>query len=388
MMRMGRSTLRPIRIIPAEDLMTDRPDMTAEALRAAAATVILIDSVEMSQRGNLVAHRFIGHLRMEAQAAHDAVAPRFQALGYTALLQEGRGGVALEAMPGVFRPAPSRLWVALLLFGLTVASTIAVGGQELAGFNLGYGLAYSAALLSILLAHELGHYIVARRAGVAVSYPFFIPLPPPVGILGTMGAFISIKEPVPNRRTLLAIAIAGPLAGLAVTVPVLLIGLSLSTVHSVAEMRLAMPDQAYFTEGNSLLYAAAKLLIFGKFLPGGGQDVFLHPVAMAGWAGLLVTGLNLIPAGQLDGGHIFFALFGPRAAQIASMIIAVLLLVMGFIWSGWFLWAVLVALLGRARAPLRNEVTPLQGPWRILAVVGLIVFVVVFTPVPITIGMP
>jgi membrane-associated protease RseP (regulator of RpoE activity) len=156
----------------------------------------------------------------------------------------------------------------------------------------------------------------------------------------------------------------------------------------VAEMRQALPDQTYFTEGNSLLYAAAKLLVFGKLLPGGGQDVFLHPVAMAGWAGLLVTGLNLIPAGQLDGGHIFFALFGPRAAQIASMIIAVLLLAMGFVWSGWFLWAVLVAVLGRARAPLRNEVTPLEGPWRILAVAGLIVFVLVFTPVPITIGLP
>ncbi len=277
--------------------MTDMSDMTVEALRAAAAEVLIIDRIERSQRGSLAAPRFIGRLRVEAQAAHDTVAPRFLALGYTALLQDARGGVALEALPGVFSPAPSRLWVALLMFGLTVASTIAVGGQDLAGFSLGYGLAYSAALLGILLAHELGHYIVARRAGVAVSYPFFIPLPPPIGILGTMGAFISIKEPVPNRRALLAIAIAGPLAGLAVTVPVLLIGLSLSTVHSVAEMRQAMPDQAYFTEGNSLLYAAAKLLIFGKLLPGGGQDVFLHPVAMAGWAGLLVTGLNLIPAG-------------------------------------------------------------------------------------------
>ncbi|WP_255603556.1 site-2 protease family protein [Oscillochloris sp. ZM17-4] len=351
-----------------------------------------IDDVQIDQRGKRAAPRFIGRLRMEAQAAHDVVAPHFRNLGFTALLQEDRRGVALEALPGVFSPAPSRLWVALLLFALTIVSTIAVGGQDLvdgqAVFNWGYGLSYSAALLGILLAHELGHYIVARRAGVAVSYPFFIPLPPPVGILGTMGAFISIKEPVPNRRTLLAIAIAGPLAGLAVTIPVLLIGLSLSEVHSLAEMRQAMPGQVYFTEGNSLIYAAAKLLVFGRVLPGGGEDVFLHPVAMAGWAGLLVTGLNLIPAGQLDGGHIFFSLFGPRAAQIASMIIAVLLLAMGFIWSGWFLWAVLVALLGRARAPLRNEVTPLDGRWRLLAIAGLIVFVLVFTPVPITIGAP
>ncbi|NNJ12835.1 site-2 protease family protein [Chloroflexales bacterium ZM16-3] len=372
--------------------MTEIPDLTVEALRALAAEVMQIDDVRLDRRGNLVSPRFIGRLRMEAQAAHDAVSPRFQALGYTALLQDEREGVALEALPGLFNPAPSRLWVALLLFALTIASTFAVGSQDLVDgqpvFNLGYGLSYSAALLGILLAHELGHYIVARRAGVAVSYPFFIPLPPPIGILGTMGAFISIKEPVPNRRTLLAIAAAGPLAGLAVTIPVLLIGLSLSEVHSVAAMHQAMPGQMYFTEGNSLIYAAAKLLIFGRALPGGGEDVFLHPVAMAGWAGLLVTGLNLIPAGQLDGGHIFFSLFGPRVAQIVSMIIAALLLAMGFIWSGWFLWAVLVALLGRARAPLRNEVTPLEGPWRLLAVAGLLVFILVFTPVPITIVTP
>lgn len=370
--------------------MTETPDIAVDALRAVAAEVMQIDDVRLDRRGRLAVPRFRGQLYIEAQAAHDRVAPRFSALGYTALLQEDRGGVALEALPGLFTPAPSRLWVALLLFALTVASTFAVGGQELVNgqvvLNVGYGLAYSAALLGILLAHELGHYIVARRLGVAVSYPFFIPLP--IGILGTMGAFISIKEPVPNRRALLAIAIAGPLAGLIVTIPVLLLGLSLSEVHNLAAMRQAAPGQGYWTEGNSLLYAAAKILVFGRMLPGGGEDVFLHPVAMAGWAGLLVTGLNLIPAGQLDGGHIFFALFGPRVAQIASMIIAALLLAMGFLWSGWFLWAVLVALLGRARAPLRNEVTPLEGSWRALALLGLLVFVLVFTPVPITVGAP
>jgi len=365
-------------------------DLTVAALRTMAAEVMQIDEVRLDRRGQIVAPRFIGQLRMEAQAAHDTVAPKFQAMGYTALLQQEGQGVALEALPGLFNPAPSRLWLALLLFATTIVTTFMTGSQDMVEgqpvFNLGYGISYSVALLSILLAHELGHYIVARRAGVAVSYPFFIPLPPQVGILGTMGAFISIKEPIPNRRTLLAIGIAGPLAGLVVTIPVLLIGLSLSQVHSLAEMRAAMPDQIYFTEGNSLLYAAAKILVFGRMLPGGGQDVFLHPVAMAGWAGLLVTGLNLIPAGQLDGGHIFFALFGPRVAQIASMVIAVLLLAMGFLWSGWFLWAILVALLGRARTPLRNEVTPLSGRWRALAILGLVVFVLVFIPIPITIG--
>ena len=193
-----------------------------------------------------------------------------------------------------------------------------------------------------------------------------------------MGAFISIKEPPPNRKTILAIGIAGPLAGLVVAIPVLLLGLNLS------EVRPLVPLEGGFVEGNSLIYAAMKIAVFGRFLPSGGEDVFLHPVALAGWAGLLVTGLNLIPAGQLDGGHIFFALFGPRVAQYVTMVIAVALLGLGFVWSGWFIWAVLVAVFGLQRTPLLNEVAPLRGGWRLLAIGGLLLFVLAFIPVPIT----
>jgi hypothetical protein len=136
-------------------------EMMVEALRAAAADVIEIDDVRLERRGGHIAPRFVGRLRVEAQSAYDAVAPQFRALGFTALLQEERRGVAIEALPTVFNPAPSRLWLAILLFALTVASTFAVGSQDLVDgqpvFNMGYGVAYSAALLSILLAHELGH---------------------------------------------------------------------------------------------------------------------------------------------------------------------------------------------------------------------------------------
>jgi membrane-associated protease RseP (regulator of RpoE activity) len=368
------------------DLYTSSP--APEALRTLVAEVMLIDDIEAARRGDLEAPRFIGRLKLEAQAAYDQISPRLRAMGLLGLLQEERDDrVALLVIPALPTPQPSRLWLALLLFALTVASTILVGGQDLdwttgeAFFNLGNGIAFSVALLGILLAHELGHYIVARREGVAVSYPFFIPMP--LFLLGTMGAFISIKEPVPNRRAPLAIAIAGPLAGLVVAVPVLIIGLALSPVRNIDEVRAALPDIGFFTEGNSLLYAALKLLVFGRFLPSGGDDVYMHPVALAGWAGLLVTGLNLLPAGQLDGGHIFFSLFGPRAAQYMSMAVAVVLLAMGFLWSGWFLWAVIVALLGQSRSPLLNEVTPLHGRWRMLALLGLVVFALVFAPIPI-----
>lgn len=353
------------------------PNSAAASLRPLVAEVMDIDDVELLRTRELEAPRFVGRLRLEAQDAYAIVGPRLRALGYTGLLQHnGSDRVALVVTPAIPAAKPSRLWLALLLFALTVASTVFVGGATEQGLDIAQGLGFSAALLGILLAHELGHYIAARRVGVAVSYPFFIPAP--IFLLGTMGAFISIKEPVPNRRALLAIALAGPLAGLVVAVPVLLLGLSLSEVLRVT------PTVGSFTEGNSLLYAGLKILSFGRFLPSGGEDVYLHPVALAGWAGLLVTGLNLLPAGQLDGGHIFFALFGPRAAQIMSMIVAVALLGLGFLWNGWFLWAVLVAVLGQQRSPLLNEVTPLDGRWRALAVLGLVVFALVFTPVPIS----
>jgi membrane-associated protease RseP (regulator of RpoE activity) len=252
------------------------------------------------------------------------------------------------------------------------------------------GLAYSASLLSILLAHEFGHYLTARRMGVAVSYPFFIPMPLPP--LGTMGAFISMKEPPPDRRALLAIAIAGPLAGLVVAIPVLVLGLLLSEVQTFeaieATMRQISEEQGgespLIREGNSLLYAGIKILVFGRFLPSSSEDVMLHPVAWAGWVGLLVTGLNLIPAGQLDGGHIFYSLFGARVSRIATRIIAVALFFMGLLWVGWLVWAVLILFLGRYRAPLLNELTPLDRRQRALAIVGLVIFVLVFTPAPLT----
>jgi membrane-associated protease RseP (regulator of RpoE activity) len=367
-------------------------DSMGAELKAIVAQVLQIEAIDELRQGQQVALRFRGQLHMEAEAAYAQIAPQFQAIGRTALLQDDAPNVAIIALPALPAISPARPWIALLLFVLTVASTIYVGGQDFdlatgqVRFNWGHGIAFSAALLGILGAHELGHFFAARREKVAVSYPFFIPMPFAIGILGTLGAFISIKEPVPNRRALLAIAISGPLAGLVVAIPVLILGLLLSEVKTLAEVYAQLPEASYITEGNSLLYAALKILVFGRFLPSGGEDVFLHPVALAGWAGLLVTGLNLLPAGQLDGGHIFFALFGARAAQIMSMLVAVALLAMGFLWSGWFLWAVIVAMIGQQHSPLLNEVTPLRGGWRQLALVGLVVFVLVFTPIPITIS--
>lgn len=369
-------------------------------LRRIAADVMEVHNIAPAPSHSSGSLEIRGHLRADPDSAYDYLSKQFRAAGYTVLLRHAPSeeeGVVLLVFPGRLETGQARMQTALILFVLTVISTIFVGGnglevlivgisavaegESLASafsiFDLGIGLAFSAAILSILVAHEMGHFLVARRLRVAVSYPYFIPLP--FSPIGTMGAFISMKEPPPNRRSLLAIAIAGPLAGLVVAIPVLLVGLNLSVVEPP-------PDSPYLLEGNSLLYAALKWLTFGQFLPSETLDVSLHPVAFAGWVGLLVTALNLIPAGQLDGGHILYALVGPQLAQKATWAITFLLLLMGvaFAWFGWFIWAALILLLGRFRIPLFNEVSPLTRKQQVLAILGLVIFVLVFTPTPFT----
>ncbi len=352
-------------------------------LESDVAEVLAIQSRETIARGEAVGARWVGALRVPPDQALSSLTPRFRSGGYTALVQDIEGGdeVAIIAAPGVIQPTTSRLWLALLLFVLTVASTIvtgALGGtpQGAILWNWGEGVMYSAALLSILLAHEMGHYIASRRLGVAVSYPFFIPLPI-LGVFGTMGAFIQMKEPPPDRRALFSIAIAGPLAGLAFAIPLTLLGLVLSEVQPLPM------NTSYVLEGNNLLYAVMKRLVFGQWLPSGTHDVFLHPVAWAGWAGMLVTMLNLLPAGQLDGGHIIYALVGWRWAQVVTWGVIALLVLLGFIWDGWWFWAVLTALTGNRHTPLLDEVTRLGPRQRLLGAVAVVIFILLFMPTPL-----
>jgi len=264
--------------------------------------------------------------------------------------------------------------------------------------NLLSGLPFAATLIPILLAHELGHYFVSRRLGVLVTLPYFIPMP--LSPLGTMGAFIRMKAPPQNRRKLLLVGVAGPLAGLALAIPALIVGLSLSPVLT------PLTEPGSILEGNSVLYALLKTIIFGYFVPncgygavslgellrtalrgcppGVGVDVILHPVAFAGWAGLMVTGLNLIPAGTLDGGHVAYALLGKQAQHLTwALIVGMLLL--GFVWNGWWLWAALIALIGRRPAVPLDDVTRLER-WQVgLAAAVLVIFLLTFAPVPMSI---
>lgn len=198
--------------------------------------------------------------------------------------------------------------VAIALFLLTCASTMTVGLDWAAGTpqdtgSMWDGWTFAVPLMSILLAHEMGHYIAARRHGVRTSPPLFIPLPL---FLGTMGAVIQIRQRIERRNALLDIGASGPLAGMVVALPVLILGLMLSSVEDLA----AYADQDMLVEGRGLLYLGLLRAVKGP-IPDG-HDVFLGPTAMAGWAGLLVTMINLVPVGQLDGGHVAYALFGKR----------------------------------------------------------------------------
>jgi len=193
---------------------------------------------------------------------------------------------------------------------------------------------------------------------------------------------IRMKAPITNRRVMLDIGAAGPLIGLAVTIPVLVLGLSLSQVQPLPV------DQAYSIEGNSLLYLLIKYAMFGRWLPGNGVDVFVHPVAFAGWAGLLVTSLNLLPAGQLDGGHVLYSLLGDRARRLTWPIILILGALGVLLWPGWLLWAGLVFLFGQGHPGPLDSITQLDTRRKIVAVVVLVLFVLTFTPVPLTLIFP
>ena len=282
------------------------------------------------------------------------------------------------------------------LFLLTCATTTWAGvlqvQHEISPFRLDLllphfadGLSYSVSIMAILLAHEMGHYVVSQRNGVAASLPYFIPLPLPDflgNVLGTLGAVIRMKGIIPNRRVMLDIGVAGPLTGLVVAVPVLVLGLSLSHVEPLPL------DQAYSMEGNSLLYLLIKYAMFGQWLPSGGVDVFIHPVAFAGWAGLLVTSLNLIPAGQLDGGHVLYSLVGDRAGALRWPIILGLAVLGLLVWPGWFLWAGLVFLFGGGHPPPLDGLTRLGTGRKVLAVLALVAFVLTFTPQPLIFVFP
>jgi membrane-associated protease RseP (regulator of RpoE activity) len=335
-------------------------------------------------RGEGHAVAFGGRLLLSPSLAVSALLARFRPFGYTPFLQAGSGLTWVRALPFVDVEAPSRPRINIILFLLTVLSTIVAGSQAFFAFDpfveprrLLDGVPFAFTLLGILGTHEFGHYFTARAYGASVSLPYFIPAPPPL-LFGTLGAIIRMRSPARDRNSLFDIAAAGPLAGLVVALPALWIGLGWSKVAAV-------PAGESVTFGDSLLMRFMTWLAFGPLPPG--HDVFVHPVALAGWVGLFVTALNLIPVGQLDGGRIAYALFGARHRQISIATFLGLLALGAVTGSGnWFVWAfLLLFVMGFQHQPPLDDLSPLSPGRYAVGLFCLLLLILLIPPVPIAI---
>src|SRR6266478_6507474 len=373
--------LWPFRRRRAAVLSADSSAFTVAELGPQLAGVLAVDQVRVE--GHAVA--FGGRLLVQPATAVTALVGRFRPFGYTPFLQAGQGLTWVRALPFVDVVMPSKPRTNIVLFLLTVLSTIVAGSQAFFAFNpfveprrLLEGVPFAFTLLAILGTHEFGHYFTARAYGASVSLPYFIPAPPPF-LFGTLGAIILMRSPARDRNSLFDIAAAGPLAGLAVALPAGLLGFAWSSVVPV-------PPGGYLAFGDSFLTWALSYLRFGHIPPG--YMLFTHPMADAAWAGFLVTALNLFPVGQLDGGRIAYALFGRRHRAIGILTVAGLILMGVLTWSpNWFVWAALLFLLiGFHHGAILDDVTPLSPGRRAVGFACFVLMVLLVPPVPIQFG--
>jgi membrane-associated protease RseP (regulator of RpoE activity) len=269
-----------------------------------------------------------------------------------------------------------RIGINIILFIITMATTLLAGALQV-GVNplknpeqIFKGIPFSFALMGILLAHELGHYLVAKKHGLNVTLPYFIPAP---SFIGTFGAFIKIRSAVRDRRMLLDVGAAGPLVGVVVSIPLLALGLWLSEVKMVQ-------GQMGTNLGSSLFLSFLSWVMIGPVPEG--YDIVLHPVGFAGWIGLLVTSLNLLPIGQLDGGHVAYALLGEKQNKISRFVFVAILGMGIFGWQGWLLWGLLLAIMGFRHPPLVDWWVPLDYKRKIIGWLAVAIFILTFVPVP------
>lgn len=288
-----------------------------------------------------------------------------------------------------------KIWINIVLFVATVLSTFFVGINWSLSFKyanaisqtsqinlnikifedpqiISLSIIYAVVLIGILLSHELGHFLTCQHYKIEATLPYFIPAPT---LIGTLGAFIKIKSPITRKKQLFDIGVAGPLTGFILSVPALVYGLSLSKVVP------AIPKEGSLIFGEPLLLKIIGSIIFKNAPPN--FDIILHPVAFAGWVGIFVTALNLFPVGQLDGGHISYALLGPKSRNLAKIFLGVFIFMGFFFWIGWFIWAFLILILGLRHPRVFDEDTPLSPPRKFIGFLVLIIFILSFIPDPI-----
>lgn len=282
------------------------------------------------------------------------------------------------------RRTAQRPWVHIALFAATfltsaIASARTQGVDVLsAPLAVLEGFPFAITLMTILLCHEMGHYVLARAHRVDASLPYFLPAPP-IFWFGTFGAFIRMRTLPPHRRALFDIGAAGPWAGFLIAVPALIIGLSLSTVRPL------QPSEGGLVLGDSLLFSWLTQLVLG--VRSDEATILLHPIALAGWFGLLVTCLNLLPVGQLDGGHISYAVFGRHHRWIARGVLT-FVVILGFGgWLGWFVWAFLFLIIGLDHPPTW-ESAQLDRRRQVAAGLTFVLLVLTFMPEPFAVVEP
>ncbi len=370
-------------------------------LQAEVSSFMHLGDVRASARGDSII--FIGRLLSGAEETYRALRDRLRPYGYTPMLRKDGEDDVVVALRGLApasrkngeqfyagagqraRPGSSLLVHGALL-AITIVTTLFAGasfaqvdvfralrlflnaGNALPLLKaLTAGVPFASTLLLILGVHEMGHYVAARLHGVQVTLPYFIPAP--FG-LGTFGAFIAMKSPVENRKALFDVGLAGPIAGFVVAVPLMIAGLLLSSV---------VPAAGVGGLGRSILVT----WLVNLFQPhAAGFAVQLHPIAIAAWFGLLVTGFNLMPMGQLDGGHVAYAILGKAARPLALATFAGLLAMGYFFWSGWYVWAFFALLTGLAHPQPANDITPLDGARKFAGLLTFVLFLLLITPKP------
>lgn len=392
---------------PQENIILD--GVLLGKLRADIEDIFRVDHIETPRQAVQGTIHFFGDLLVrDSEAAYDLIAQRWLTHQYTPLLRRRDGQIALIAQPGVIIPKQSNPWINLALLIITLISVLFTGAayecQGCVPATLAEwlaGLPMMLAMMGILLAHEFGHYFAAKYHKVAVTLPYFIPLPI-VSPVGTMGAFIQLRQPFKTKKQLFDIGVAGPLGGLILAIPLIFWGVANSPVQEIVR-----GDNSVL-EGNSLFYLAVKFLLHGQLLPsfesyshlpswieflsllagvlpaGGGVDIYLNSLAFAAWFGLFVTAMNLLPVGQLDGGHVIYCLLGEHARWLGLFLVGVMFILGIFWWSGWLLWAILVFfVIGPGHPPPLNDLVPLGLPRTLLAYVMIFIFIILFMPNPL-----
>ncbi len=321
----------------------------------------------------------------------ERVLRELEKLGYWAALKRKEGRILLYVFPAQ-HPREENPWIGILLFIATVFTTLLAGYMLSAGYIATlneYGLpgihnsylnavAFSVSILAILGTHEMGHKIAATYHGVRSTFPYFIPFP---NILGTLGAVIRVKSPIPTRDAAIDLGVSGPLAGFLVAIPVTIIGLKLS-VQVPASMISPTTGGIYF--GENLFF-----IILEKYIMAVPSNavLFLHPVAIAGWIGILVTFLNLIPAAQLDGGHIARAFMNGKLHHYLTIALGLAMVALSYLWVTWIIWGLLILLMSMAGNPgALDEVTPISKKRLLFAAIAVLIFILSATPVPIKMG--